>query len=374
MKESITIRNFGPIKEISIDDIRPFTVFIGQSGSGKSTIMKVVVLFQWLYKMLCIRSYLKYANISQSPFNFDFKSYLANGGLVGYLQDDTDIIYQKGKTFIHYRKKLGTSPLVPEDELSLEKMSFISDKRNLIPDILAGYNTEMNFYLNETYSDFKKAEEHVKELSLDYLNVKYQAEKINSRMQYFILDKEGAYKIKLESASSGTQTLVPLSVIMEYFSKHYDFKKRFNAIVLDYMAQNDSLKDFRAMQNIGDIKHRNIHIHIEEPELSLYPESQCDLINSIVGSCFVQAHDGYNMSVMLTTHSPYIINHLNLLIRAYDRNKLITGQANLRYENVAVYQVIDGGVKDLKLKNERLIYTNPLSDTINDIYDEYHDL
>jgi hypothetical protein len=262
---------------------------------------------------------------------------------------------------------------VPENELSLEKMSFISDKRNLIPDILAGYNTEMNFYLNETYSDFKKAEEHVKKLSLDYLDVKYQAEKVNSRMQYFILDKKEKYKIKLESASSGTQTLVPLSVIMEYFSKHYDFKKRFNAIVLDYMAQNDSLKDFRAMQNIGDIKHRNIHIHIEEPELSLYPESQCDLINSIVNSCFVQAHDGYNMSMMLTTHSPYIINHLNLLMKAYDRGQQV-GNAALDYDNVAVFQVAEGRLLDLKILNEHLVNTNPLSDTMNAIYDKYERL
>jgi predicted ATPase len=68
MKESILIKNFGPIKEIEIGDIRPLTVFIGESGSGKSMVMKVLVLFRWLYKMLNIRSYLKYANITQTPF------------------------------------------------------------------------------------------------------------------------------------------------------------------------------------------------------------------------------------------------------------------------------------------------------------------
>jgi predicted ATPase len=64
MQESIIIKHFGPIKNIEINDIHPFTVFIGESGSGKSTIMKVIALFRWIYKMLCIRSYLKYANIS----------------------------------------------------------------------------------------------------------------------------------------------------------------------------------------------------------------------------------------------------------------------------------------------------------------------
>ncbi|MDR0977111.1 MAG: AAA family ATPase [Prevotellaceae bacterium] len=374
MKESISIRNFGPIKDVTIDNIRPFTVFIGESGSGKSAIMKTIVLFRWLYKMLCIRSYLKYANISQSPFGFDFKAYLSKNGLADYLHEDTDISYEKGNTTIHYGKKLATSPLVSEDEISLEKMCFISDKRNLIPDILAGYKTDMSFYLNETFSDFKKGEEYIKELPINFLDVTYKSEKTNFGTQYFIVGKDAEYKIKLENASSGTQTVVPLLVILEYFSRHYDFSKRFNAIVLDYMAQNDSLKDFRPSQNIGNIKFRNIHIHLEEPELSLYPESQCDLINAIVGHSFVQTHDAYAMDVMLTTHSPYVINHLNLLFKAYDRNRLIDEKAKLRYEDTAVYLVADGKLRDLKLRNERLIDTNPLSDTINDIYDEYNKL
>lgn len=44
MRESISIKNFGPLKNISIDDIKPLTVFIGESASGKSTLMKVIVL------------------------------------------------------------------------------------------------------------------------------------------------------------------------------------------------------------------------------------------------------------------------------------------------------------------------------------------
>ena len=43
MKESIIIKNFGPLKEVEIDDIKPLTVFIGKSAGGKSIIMKVIV-------------------------------------------------------------------------------------------------------------------------------------------------------------------------------------------------------------------------------------------------------------------------------------------------------------------------------------------
>ena len=377
MKESIIIKKFGPVKNIEINDIRPFTVFIGESGSGKSTIMKALVLFRWIYKMHSIRSYLKHSNITESPFKFDFNSYLKNSGFEKdtYLNKDTEIIYTKGSTKIHYKNKLATSPLVPENELSLDKMSFISEKRNQIPDILSGKDTDMNFFLSETLNDFRNGEDCVNELKFNYLGVKYVSEKTSVGVKYYIegLNENAPYKIKLENASSGMQTLTPLSVIIEYFSKHYDLGNRFNKTILKYMSENDSLADFKPIKNIGSIKHRNVHIHIEEPELSLYPESQRSLINFIVNHCFIENHKDYKMTVMMATHSPYIINHLNLLIRAHDKNKFVES-AKLNYDDVAVYQVVDGVIYDLKAQNERLINTNPLSETINDIYDEYNQL
>jgi predicted ATP-dependent endonuclease of OLD family len=377
LQESIIIRNFGPIKDIEINNILPFTVFIGESGSGKSTIMKVLVLFRWLYKMVSIRSYLKHSNITESPFKFDFNAYLKNNGFEKetYLKANTEIIYTKGSTTIHYKSKLAASPLVPENELSLDKMCFISEKRNQISDILSGKDTDMNFFLGGTLNDFRNGEEFVKELNFNYLGVKYISEKTPSGIKYYIegLNENAPYRIKLENASSGMQTLTPLSVIIEYFSKHYDLNNRFNKTILKYMSENDSLADFKPIKNIGSIKHRNVHIHIEEPELSLYPESQRSLINFIVNRCFVENHKDYKMTVMLATHSPYIINHLNLLIKAFDKNKLVEG-AKLDYRNVSVYQVAEGKILDLKIQNEKLINTNPLSETINDIYDEYNQL
>jgi hypothetical protein len=199
------------------------------------------------------------------------------------------------------------------------------------------------------------------------------SEKTTFGVKHYVVDTDDDYKIKLEDASSGTQNVIPLSLIIEYFSKQYDFSKSFNKIIVDYLSKNDSLRDFRAEQNIGDIKHRNIHIHIEEPELSLYPESQRSLIDFIVNRCFIQEHNGYNMTVMMATHSPYIINHLNLLIKAFDKNKPMN-DAQLSYDDISAYQVLDGKLVDLKIKNERLIYTNPLSDPINNIYEQYNQL
>jgi predicted ATP-dependent endonuclease of OLD family len=377
MKESITIKNFGPIKDICIEDIRPLTVFIGESGSGKSTIMKVIALFRWIFKRVSIRSYLKYASISQSPFKFDFKQYLKNSGFSNYLKNDTEIVYIRDGVEISYKKGLNASVMLDKGELSLEKMSFIADKRNLIPDLLTQKKRpdedSLSFFLKETYNDFITSSEYVQNLSIDYLGIKYALEQTSNGTKYYIknsIEGENNYAVSFEDASSGMQTVVPLSIIVEYFAKYYDFSKQFNKIIFNYMAQNDNLKDFRSTQNIGDIVHKNIHIHIEEPELSLYPESQRSLLNFLVNRTMVEPHAGYYMTLMLATHSPYIVNQLNLLIKAFDTNNTIENAA-INYNDIAVYQIEDGRICDLKIQNEHLINTNPLSDTINDIYDDY---
>ena len=374
MKESILIKNFGPIKEVEIEDVRPFTVFIGESGSGKSTVMKVLVLFRWLYKMLVIRSYLKHSNISKTPFKFDLRSNLNYNGISDYIKPGSEIIYTKGTTTLHYKKALRTSRLVPKDELSLEKMAFIVDRRNLIPDILVKkVDVRDDFFLKETYDDFLLASEIIKEFPIDYLAIKYLSEKTPFGTKYYVAGTDEAYKIKLEEASSGIQTVIPLSLIVERFAKHYDFVQQFNKTVFRYMALNDSLKDFRTDLNIGDIKHRNIHIHIEEPELSLYPESQRSLIDFIVNRCFIQEHNDYNMTVIMATHSPYIINHLNLLVLAGKKGILENGIA-LSLDNVSVFEMIDGYLNDLKQKDKFIIDTRPLSEPIATIYRRYEQL
>ena len=108
MKESIHIKNFGPLKDIDIEEIKPMTVFIGESASGKSTLLKVVVLMRYLYKMVNIRSYLKNANITKSPFKLRFDT-LLHDGLENMLAADTQITYTvsiNGNTYtIAYKDK-----------------------------------------------------------------------------------------------------------------------------------------------------------------------------------------------------------------------------------------------------------------------------
>lgn len=67
----------------------PFTILIGESASGKSTILKVVALFRYIYKMLNIRFYLKNANIDKSPFRIRLKDYFKANSLDEYVKPNS---------------------------------------------------------------------------------------------------------------------------------------------------------------------------------------------------------------------------------------------------------------------------------------------
>lgn len=377
MKESIEIRNFGPIDYIKIDDIKPLTIFIGDSGSGKSTIMKVLALFQWLYKMSCIRSYLHYSGISKSPFRFRFDSYLKNNNIEDFVTPNTEIIYTNGNYTIKYSTKsklVTSSKYVPNGELSLEKIVFISDQRNMIPDLLQNANRgTLNFYLSDTYENYRQATNVIKSFNIDYLGVQLQIKKTSRGIKHLILPigiDNKDYSIELSHSSSGTKNIVPLNLIVEYFSKHYDLVDSLNRSILSYVSQSDNLKEFKATTNVGEFPCKRVNLFVEEPELSLFPESQLRLMDFLTNRCFVKSPTDYSMSLMLATHSPYIINYLNVLIRRPETNS-----AYINENNLAVYRVYEGRLQNLIQYNEATekisVNTTDLAEPMSEVLKEY---
>ena len=117
--------------------------------------------------------------------------------------------------------------------------------------------------------------------------------------------------------------------------------------------------------------HKQVHIHVEEPELSLFPDAQCKLIDAIVRETFRKKEDKRELGVMLATHSPYIVNYLNLLMRRSENN---APSISIRLDSrlVEVYEVLDGCAVPLKSLDERpIIDTRLLSDPIANIYAEF---
>jgi predicted ATPase len=83
-----------------------------------------------------------------------------------------------------------------------------------------------------------------------------------------------------------------------------------------------------------------------------------------------------NVSLTITTHSPYIINYLNVMIR---RNGKKTDRPSLMADNMTAYYITgEGKAVDLVSRtndtNEIVVNTFELSETMRAIYSEYKSL
>ena len=62
---------------------------------------------------------------------------------------------------------------------------------------------------------------------------------------------------------------------------NFKFEDAFNRSVLTNLSNTDKLTDFKPVKNLSEMG-KKVYIHIEEPELSLYPDAQCQLMNDLI--------------------------------------------------------------------------------------------
>lgn len=376
MAEYLRIENFGPIVEIELEDIRPLCVLIGESGSGKSTIMKVLSLFRWIYKRVNLRSYLKHAKIKRTQLGFKIKPLMRTSGIYEYLRADSIIVYRRDNYEIKMENRsVNIRFTIAPDDLCLDKVCFISDKRAMIPDFIDNKMERKiaNYYLQDTMDNFVLAYKHSRQMSIDFLGVDFKVEKPKNGPERLTIQgaDDEEFTIDMKNASSGIQTVTPLAMIVNHYATHYDAEDSMNTALFQYMKDTDMLKQFSAVKNVGEITRRTVHVMVEEPELSLYPESQTHLIDFLVERSFAQPQRDYDMTLMMATHSPYIVNYMNLLIKRYDREEATPYK--MAFEDISAYEIADGFATSLKVESEhRLIDARSLSDTISEIYEEYN--
>lgn len=387
MKESIIIKNFGPLKEVEIDDIKPLTVFIGKSAGGKSIIMKVIVFMRYIYKMVNIRSYLKNAKITRSPFKLRFNS-LLHDGLKGMITAQTEIYYtveiNGNKYTLKYTNRgLQSDINIPDKDLIFFKEAYVSGMRSLIPiwasKAVSVKGENLGFFFHETFNDFNDATDVIKEQKLEYLNLKMKVRKSGNRPKLFTIEslQNDAVPIELRYASSGIQTSAPLVAIVHYFAQEFSFKDAFQRSVLNYLYKQDLLTKFTPGINRNKLG-KYVHIHIEEVELSLAPEDQRAFMSNLVEEVFHKNKKDRKLGLMVSTHSPYIVNHLNVLLRAGYFEKARENYPFLEKDDIAVYRVNEGKIISLMATDndtgEYVINALDMSDTMERIFEEYESM
>lgn len=383
LKESLIIKNIGALKDVNLHDLKPLTVLIGASASGKSTLMKVIILMRYIYKRINIKAYLNNSNIDGAIFRIRFQDLLKDG-IGNLISKDSEIEYtveinDHQYVVLYKNGKLSVPNLIPNEDLIFTKESWVSEMRSVIPvwaskgSLVKG--SSFGFYFDETYKDFDEATDIVKSIDLDYLGMKLEVVKGgNNQKKYMIAPKNGSYQaFELKYASSGTQTTAPLITLLKYFSSDFSFQEAMRRSIIMMLFEKNLTEKYHPSIELGNLP-KYVHVHAEEPELSLDPKAQRGLVNSMMHYVFHQPQDR-NMSLVLATHSPYIINHLNVLLRA---SYTMFGKNTFPYvtpDDIAAYKVSNGTLVDLMATDEDsdqlVINTLDLSEIMEDIYNDY---
>lgn len=385
--ESLLVKNVGALRMVNLKELKPLTVLIGASASGKSTLMKIIALMRYIYKRVNIKAYLKNSQIDGAIFYIRFQDLLKDG-MKDLINKESEIEYSvetNGRRYlISYKDgKLNTAIDIPDEDLTFFKEAWVSEMRSVIPvwasrgSLVKG--SSFGFYFDETFSDFDEATDVVKDIDLDYLDMKLEVVKGgNNQKKYLVSPKNGSYApVELKFASSGTQTTAPLVTLMKYFANDFSFKEAMRRSIILMLFDKNLTEKYHPGIELGNLP-KYVHIHAEEPELSLDPRSQRRLVDSMMRYIFHECEKEREMGLVLATHSPYIINHLNVLLRASytDNGRKIYPYINP--ENLAAYKVTDGGLMDLMATEEDsdqlVINTLDLSEIMEDIYNDYEAL
>ncbi len=409
----IKIKNFGPIKEGYLEndgwiDIKKVTVFIGNQGSGKSVVAKLISTFTWIEKALTRGDYDSKYFERKNKIKNQYLTYhrienyfpKTDNTLIDYRGDSFHIIYEKGNVTVRDAKN-GDYPL-PQIMYMPADRNFISNVRT--PKALKQISSSLSELVTEMVNAGVAMKAPMK-LPINDENgneVYVEYNKLNDI--FYIKGKD--YRIKLTEASSGFQSLVPLHLVSWYLSdsvkkqsentkeplsseQRERFRKRVQAIN-DNPDLTDELRRI-AMSDLAKEFTKTAFINIvEEPEQNLYPLSQRGMLNSLTE--FNNVNKGNKL--IITTHSPYLINYLTLAIEAgklKDKvktaelkeklNAIVPLHSTVDGDGVAIYQLNEdngtinllGNYKGLpsddnKL-NENLAISNDLFSQLLDIED-----
>jgi len=335
----IKIKHFGPIKEGFLEndgwlEIKKNTVFIGNQGSGKSTIAKLISTLSWLEKSLN-RGDIE--DEKKMTFN-DLKKHTEYQKIRNYFKDNTyiDYIGEKFRFNFDFSKKIPQRyPRIEKvnNKYIVPKIMYIPAERNFLSIIKNIYNVSLPENVFSFAEELRKAQKELKgkKVNLPISSYKYEYDE-SSDTSYISGDD---FKIDLTEAASGLQSFAPLYLVSKKLAlsisdDEMDTRRNMSVnqtirmaseITVLMLDNTISEKEKTREINLITSKYYNkcfINI-VEEPEQNLFPTSQWEMLKSLLE--FNNYNEGNKL--IMTTHSPYIINYLSIAVQAgYLKDKI----------------------------------------------------
>ena len=340
-------------------EIKKVTFFIGNQGSGKSTVAKLIATFMWIEKALVRGDYDRKWFERKNRFKNTFLPYHR---IENYLKEDTFIQYEGEAYIITYENESLKLEEKKNNNYSLPQIMYVPSERNFIAYVKSPKELKLSSEaLKEFLTEFDNSKEIVKnlELPINTINtinkVILDYDKLNDTLNL----KGKDYKIKLTEASSGFQSFVPIYMVSRYLGKSVgkqseikvemsgEEKDRFRKEV-EQIYKNELFTDEQkriAISVLSKKFNKTSFVNIvEEPEQNLFPTSQRDMLYSLLKINNKIADN----KLIITTHSPYLVNYVSLAVEAGNiRNeankeqigKIIQISALVKSEDLAIYEL-----------------------------------
>ncbi len=352
----IKIKHFGPIKEGFQEndgwlDIKKVTVFIGNQGSGKSTVAKLISTFTWIEKALVRGDYNKKWFDKKSNLK---NQYLKYHRLENYFRtsgaENTVIEYEGDAYSIRYENGSLITNEVSNKIYPLPQIMYVPAERNFITYVKTPKELKLSSEsLKEFLTEFDNAKNEMKGVErLPINNVAIEYDKLKDTLNL----KGDGYKVRLTEASSGFQSLVPLYLVSGYLANSVKKQSESNKEPMsseeiqrfkkgvEEIWSNENLTDEQkrvALSVLSFKFNKTAFINIvEEPEQNLFPTSQWQILQSLLK--FNSMNTGNKLIV--TTHSPYIIVYLSIAIQGNYLEKKINQSANKDELLTKLYKLI----------------------------------
>ena len=327
---SIIIQHFGAIKKCNTPiEIKKVTFFIGNQGSGKSTIAKLIATFMWIEKALVRGDYNKKWFERKNRFKNTFLPYHR---IENYLKKDTFIQYKGEAYIITYGDEFLKLEEKKNNNYSLPQIMYVPSERNFIAYVKSPKELKLSSEaLKEFLTEFDNSKEIVKNLSLPINKAMLDYDKLNNTLNL----KGEDYKIKLTEASSGFQSFAPIYMVSNYLVNTIKkdsgikvsmsgeeisrFRKEIEQLYKDKHLSDEQKRIAISVlpQKFNKTSFVNI---VEEPEQNLFPTSQRDMLYSLLKI----NNEIADNKLIITTHSPYLVNYVSVAVEAGKLKKGVT--------------------------------------------------
>src|SRR6185312_4902554 len=361
MNETLTIRNFGPIKDMSFE-LRVVNILIGDQGTGKSTVAKLLFVIK---EMLSIGD--SNTERLESDWNLiHFKEQLEIVGIRNYLEPRSFIEFRDSFGYFKFDNSNIEFKIIESEGKNKRTYlaGYIPSYREAVPllknslNAIAAISTTLQklFYLFGQKVDNAKTGRPIYNYN-DVLDVSY---KYVNGMDIIIM-KNGE-EINIEEASSAINSVIPLLLAFD------------NAIESMYRSGN------RIYHYTNEP-----YLIIEEPELNCFPKTQKKIVEHFISNLKFESKDGldYYLRLIITTHSPYILTSLNNLMYAYavgqkepeEANKIIDKKYWMNPGDVSTYMLLSNGkCIDIFDREQGLIEAEKIDSVTNILNEQFSSL